>query len=62
MTYADAVSEIQQMIDEGKPFEDVCAALARHADDGTILIDDVDLVIDGKVVPTFTVELGGDDP
>lgn len=60
MTFAEATAEIQQMIDEGKPFEEVCAAIARHADEGTILIDDVEFVIDGKVVPSFTIDLGGD--
>jgi hypothetical protein len=60
MTFAEAVAEIQKMIDEGRPYEEICAVIARHADEGTILIGDVELRIGGEAVPSFEIELGGD--
>lgn len=60
MTFAQAVAEIQALVDAGRPVEEVCAAIARHADEGAILVDDVVFEIDGKPVTSFTLELGGD--
>lgn len=56
-TFAEAVAEIQKLIDEGRSYEQIYAAVAKHVDDGTIIIGDVETVIDGVVVTSFEVDL-----
>lgn len=58
MTFEEAMAEIQQMVDEGKPIEEVCAVLERHIDDGTIVIADAEIVVPGAI--SFSLDLEGE--